>query len=263
MLEVKNLTASYRGVVAVRAVDIAVPTGQTVALLGPNGAGKSTLLTLAGALRHPSGGTVSVLGERLGRTDLRALRTRVGMVATTVRLPGWMTAGAVVRTGATGTVQQVRDDYTPAQLARADELMGLLGITALADREVGVCSQGERQRVRIARALMADPALLVLDEPFAGLDLPAREILLAALAALAAQRPALATVLVAHHLEELPATTTHALLLRDGTTVASGPAGRVLTDGPVSACFGLPVRVHRHDDGRWSARANIHSQSNS
>ena len=157
-------------------------------------------------------------------------------------------------TGATGTIQTITDGYSPDELARARSLVDLLGITDLGGRPIEDCSQGERQRARIARALMASPPLLLLDEPAAALDLPARETLLTALGALAEARPDLATVLVAHQLEELPPSTTHALLLRNGQVVAAGPVAEVLTGGPLSACFGIEVRVRRDDD-RWSARS--------
>jgi iron complex transport system ATP-binding protein len=235
-------------------VSWAVRPGEHWALLGPNGAGKSTLLSLAGAARHPSAGSVAVLGGRLGRTDLWALRERLGVVAPTLSDPEGLTAEEAVLTGATGTIRPLWARYGPPERARARELLGLLGCGALAGRTVATCSQGERQRVAIARALMADPPLLLLDEPATGLDLPAREALLGALAGLAATRPALATVVVAHHLEDLPPSTTHALLLRRGAVVAAGPVGETLTSAAVSACFGLEVRVSR-PDGRWAARA--------
>lgn len=237
-----------------RGVSVTVGAGEHWALLGPNGAGKSTLLALAGAVRHPSAGAVTVLGGRLGRVDMPALRRRIGVVDPTFRVIDWLTAVDVVLTGVTGTVRPLWDRYDEADHARARDLLGLLGCDGLADREIGSCSQGERQRVRLARALMPEPDLLLLDEPATGLDLPAREALLGALTSLAAARPRLATVLVTHHLEELPASTTHALLLREGAVVAAGRAAQTLTGAAVSACFGFDVVVG-HDDGRWSARA--------
>ena len=237
-----------------RDISWTVRPGEHWALLGPNGSGKSTLLSLAGAVRHPSGGTVTVLGGRLGRVDMPALRRRIGVVDPMLRLLEWLTVEDVVLTGATGTIRPLWDRYGPAERERARELLALVGCTELAGREIATCSQGERQRVRIARALMPSPPLLLLDEPAVGLDLPAREALLGALAALAAADPALTTVLVTHHLEELPATTTHALLLRAGEVVAAGPVGAKLTSDNVSACFGFDVRVARKA-GRWTARA--------
>jgi iron complex transport system ATP-binding protein len=242
------------GAELLRGVSWTVRPGEHWALLGPNGAGKSTLLALAGATRHPSEGSVDVLGGRLGRVDVRALRERIGVVDAVGKLPDWLAVGDAVLTGATATVWPLWHRYGPAERARAAALLALVGCAELAEREVGTLSQGERQRLRVARALMTEPPLLLLDEPATGLDLPAREALLAALASLAASRPELASVVVAHHLEDLPASTSHALLLRRGEVVAAGGAGEVLTDEAVSACFGLAVRVRR-EEGRWSARA--------
>jgi iron complex transport system ATP-binding protein len=242
------------GAELLRGVSWTVRPGEHWALLGPNGAGKSTLLALAGATRHPSEGSVTVLGGRLGRVDVRALRERIGVVDAVGKLPDWLAVGDAVLTGATATVWPLWHRYGPAERARAAELLALVGCAELAEREVGTLSQGERQRVRVARALMTGPPLLLLDEPATGLDLPAREALLAALASLAGSRPELASVVVAHHLEDLPASTSHALLLRRGEVVAAGGAGEVLTDEAVSACFGLAVRVRR-EEGRWAARA--------
>ncbi|MDQ3513521.1 MAG: ATP-binding cassette domain-containing protein, partial [Chloroflexota bacterium] len=242
------------GTTILRDLSWTVRAGEHWALLGPNGSGKSTLLSLLATVRHPSAGTISVLGGALGRANLWRLRERIGIVDPAVRMPPELPVVVLVLTGASNTVQPLWPRYGPADWERAALLLDLLGCGALRDRTIASCSQGERQRVRIARALMADPPLLLLDEPANALDLPAREALLAALADLTASRPDLATVLVSHHLEELPASTTHALLLRDGAIVAAGPADAVLTGERVSACFGLPVRVERRD-GRWSAYA--------
>ncbi len=231
-----------------------VRPGEHWALLGANGAGKSTLLGLAGAVRHPSAGDVTVLGGQLGRVDMAALRRRIGALDPTHKVYDWMTVADVVLTGASGTVWPLPDRYGAPERGRAADLLALVGAAALTDRRFVTCSQGERQRVRIARALMPEPALLLLDEPAAGLDLPSRETLLAAIASLAARHPALATVVVTHHLEELPASTTHALLLRAGRAVAAGPIAETLSGRQVSACFDLPIAVSA-DDGRWSARA--------
>jgi iron complex transport system ATP-binding protein len=229
-----------------------VRAGEHWALLGPNGAGKSTLLSLAGARRHPSAGSVRVLGERLGKVDMRQLRRLIGVVDPVLRMPDELSAETVVLTGASGSVQPLWGWYGAAERARAGELLELVGCAHLARRRVGTCSQGERGRIRIARALMPSPRLLLLDEPASGLDLAAREQLLAALSDLAAFQPELATVVVSHHLEDLPPRTSHAMLLAGGEVVASGPVERALTDQTVSACFGLPVHLRRHG-GRWAA----------
>jgi iron complex transport system ATP-binding protein len=229
-----------------------VRAGEHWALLGPNGAGKSTLLSLAGARRHPSAGSVRVLGERLGKVDMRELRRLIGVVDPVLRMPDELSAETVVLTGASGSVQPLWSRYGAAERARARELLELVGCAHLARRRVGTCSQGERGRIRIARALMPSPRLLLLDEPASGLDLAAREQLLSALGDLAAFQPELATVVVSHHLEDLPPRTSHAMLLAGGEVVASGPVERALTDQTVSACFGLPVHLRRHG-GRWAA----------
>ncbi|WP_017559628.1 ABC transporter ATP-binding protein [Nocardiopsis baichengensis] len=236
-------------------VDLVVRPGEHWALLGPNGAGKTTLLHLLGARAHPTRGTVRVLGHLLGRVDVRALRARIGHVDPRHDLRSALPARRVVLTGATGSIEvPPRWEPSPAQRARAEELLDLLGAAARADDPWTTLSQGERGRVLIARALMAEPDLLLMDEPATGLDVAAREGLLAAVDRLRAARPHMATVMVTHHLEELPATTTHALLLRAGRAVAHGPADSVLTSKHVSECFDHPIGIERRG-GRWSARA--------
>jgi iron complex transport system ATP-binding protein len=242
------------GTPLLREIEWTVNSGEHWALIGPNGAGKSTLLALAGATRHPSRGRVSVLGETLGETSVWELRERIGAVNPILPQYDWFTVEDIVLTGATGTIQPRWECYGEVERTRALELLALLGCEELRDREIASCSQGERQRVRIARALMSHPPLLLLDEPATGLDLPAREALIVALSDLAQARPELATVIVSHHLEELPPTTTHALLLSGGQIVAAGLVDETLTSEHVSACFGFDVRVHR-EDGRWAARA--------
>ena len=235
-------------------IDWRVRTGERWTLLGPNGSGKSTILALAGAVRHPSSGFVTVLGRRLGKVDMPSLRKRIGVVDSGAAILGWLTAEDIVLTGASGTTRPLWGTYSPQQHERARAMLALFACEHLADREIATCSQGERGRVRIARALMADPALLLLDEPAVGLDLTAREALIAALDRLSEERPELTSVLVTHHLEEIPRTTTHALLVRDGRVVASGPITDAITSEAMSACFGFPIECRREGD-RWSARA--------
>ncbi len=237
-------------------VTFGIDAGDHWALLGPNGAGKTTLLSLLGAERHPTAGSVTVLGGRLGRVDLRALRARIGVAGHRVaeRLPPHATALEVVLTGRDGTLAPwwTSSDGTGREAAR--ELLGRLGCGDLADRALGRISQGERQRVLIARSLYGGHPLLLLDEPAAGVDLPGREALVAALDGLAAAPGAPTTVHVAHTLEELPASTTHAALLRAGRLVAAGLASETLTGERLSECYGLDVRVERRS-GRWHATA--------
>ena len=253
-------------------IDWSVGHGEQWAVLGPNGAGKSTLLDIAAGMRHPSRGRADILGETVGRVDLRALRERIGHVdvKTEEAFSPRRTALEVVLTGATGTIQVLQERLDEAARERAAQLLEQFGCAAVAAHSFASCSQGERRRILLARALMRRPPLLLLDEPADGLDLPGREALLAALATLtheavsrrcaggarllAGEQPAPAVVLVTHHLEELPATTTHALLLKSGRAVASGPAPAVLADEPLSECFGVPVTVSRAG-GRWAARA--------
>jgi iron complex transport system ATP-binding protein len=236
-------------------IDWRIERGEQWAVLGPNGAGKSTLVTIAGAAGFPSAGTAEVLGETLGATDMRLLRRRIGFVEprTTRRIEPALSARQVVETGATATLFPLPDRLTAANGERADELLERFGCAAVARRAFGDCSDGERRRVLLARALMRRPELVILDEPAAGLDLPGREGLVEALAGLAAA-DGVTTVLVTHHPEELPATTTHALLLRGGRTTAQGPAAAVIGPEQLSECFGVAVAVDRRD-GRWTARA--------
>lgn len=233
-----------------------VRPGERWALLGQNGAGKTTLLTLAAAVEFPSAGTVEILGQTLGRTDVARLRGEIGFVDARDghRFAPRLTVRDVIRTGATGTIGYFRERLTTLDTDRADTLLWSFGLGPIGERRFGDLSHGERKRALIARALVAYPKLLLLDEPGAGLDLPGRELLLRALGVLARDEPELAVVITTHHLEELPASTTHALLLRDGRVVGTGPVDATLTDQTLEACFGIPVDVAQAN-GRWSATA--------
>ncbi|MFF2348603.1 ABC transporter ATP-binding protein [Kitasatospora sp. NPDC058115] len=238
-----------------RGIDLTIRPGEHWALLGPNGAGKSTLLALLGAVSHPTRGEVDVLGRRLGRVDIRELRAHLGHVNPRHPLRSPLTVREVVLTGVTNTIEpDLHRKPAPEELDRAELLIDTLGMAAAAESPWTTLSQGERGRALIARALMPSPRLLLLDEPATGLDLTARELLLDSLDLLRHQHPELASVLVTHHLEELPESTTHALLLRGGETVAAGPVDAVMTTELVSATFGHPIRIARHE-GRWTARA--------
>jgi len=237
-------------------VDWRVEADQRWVVVGANGSGKTSLLRLAGAQCRPTTGTVDVLGERLGRTDLRELRRRIGIASVAVSeqlRPGVSVHDAVV-TARFGALEAWWHDYTPADHRRADELLTLMGCRSLLTRPLATLSQGERQRAMLARALMPEPGLLLLDEPAAGLDLPARERLVDRLAVLAADPTAPPMVLVTHHLEEIPPGTTHALLLRGGRVVAGGPVEATLTSEHLSSAFELAVRAEQRD-GRWRAWA--------
>jgi iron complex transport system ATP-binding protein len=244
-----------QGAQILRGIDWSALPGERWVLIGPNGSGKSTLLFLAGALRHPSSGQVSVLGGTLGRVDMPALRGRIGFVDSGGTTLDWLTAEEVVLTGIGSTLRPLWWTYSSEDHARARELLALLGCADLAEREISTFSQGERGRIRIARALIAEPELLLLDEPAVGLDLAAREALIAALDRLSQEKPSLTSVLVTHHLEEIPASSTHVILLRAGQALAVGAIEETLTSANLSACFGLPVDC-RHDGRRWGARAS-------
>lgn len=234
-------------------VSLRIGSGERLAVLGPNGSGKTTLLRLAGAVRQPSAGVVRVLGSRLGQVDLRTLRRRIAFVGHAVgdAIPPGLSVRDVVLTGKRATLVPWLQSFDDADRAHADALLERLGCSDLDGQSIASCSQGERQRVLLARALFGRPALLLLDEPAAGLDLPGRETLVRALET-AGDLADVPTILVTHHLEELPTTITHAALLRGGLLTAAGTVGEVLTDRAVSECFGLPLSVRRAG-GRWAA----------
>ncbi len=225
-------------------------------VLGPNGAGKTTLLNLAAARMHPTRGTAHVLGERIGRTDVNELRTRIGLstAALADRIPAEERVQDVVVTAAWSVVGRWRESYDTGDEGRARALLDQFGVAALADRTYGTLSEGERKRVQIARALMTDPELLLLDEPAAGLDLGGREDLVGRLAELAQDPDAPALVLVTHHVEEIPPGFTHALLLREGSIIAQGLLDATVTADNLSKTFGMPLVVERPGD-RFTARA--------
>jgi len=237
-------------------VDWEVLPGQRWAVLGPNGAGKTTLLQLASGYLHPTRGSVEVLGQLLGRADVRALRQRIGVVSAAVArmlLPR-LTAKEVVVSARHGALEPWWHSYTEADRARASCLLADAGYEDIQERPFEVLSEGERQQVLLARTLMADPELLLLDEPCAGLDVPGRERLLARLTSLAQSSPHLPMVMVTHHVEEVPAGFTHVLLLRRGRVVEAGPLPVALSSATISKCFGLPLELSRAGE-RWSCQA--------
>ena len=246
------------GSTILRGVDLRIGPREHHAVLGPNGSGKTTLLRILSGYRFPTAGEVTVLGARFGRSDLRVLRRHIGLVSTALAglLEVAFPAAALVATGVDGeTWPTTRHREDPDLRARAERALGRVGARHLADRTCRTLSQGELQRVVIARALVTDPELLLLDEPFAGLDVGGRESLLADVAALMAESDGPTVVLVTHHLEEVPRGIEAALLLRDGAVAAHGPAGEVLTDAPLSDAFGLSLRVEEHDGRRWARLA--------
>jgi iron complex transport system ATP-binding protein len=251
-----GVTVVRDGATLLADVDWVVQEGERWALLGPNGAGKTTLLAIAAAGLFPSAGTVDLLGERFGEVNLGELRTRVGLSSSSLndRVPPQEKAVDVVVTAAHGVLGRWTESYDPSDLARASDLLARVGLRAFAHRRFGTLSEGERKRVLLARALMTDPELLLLDEPAAGLDLGAREALLRLLTRLSASHDAPPSVLVTHHVEEIPEGTTHALLLSRGRVVAAGPVVDVLTGPLLTQAFGIPLQV-AGSGGRWMARA--------
>ena len=254
VLELSEVTFRRDGKQIIDGISLTVQPGEHWALLGPNGAGKSTLLGFCAAVTFPTSGTVHVLGEQMGRTELARLRHSIGHVNPRHRLHSALSVREVVLTGITATMDMpMRWMPTAAEIARADAMIATVGMTARADDIWPTLSQGERGRSLIARALISAPELLLLDEPTTGLDVAAREQLLETVDSLGDAHPEMASILVTHHLEELPTTTTHALLIADGRTVASGSAADTVTTANVSAAFEHPIEVS-YVDGRWGAR---------
>lgn len=258
---------AFAGVTVVRGqstlldeVDWEVEEGQRWVILGPNGAGKTTLLQIASSRMHPTRGVAGILGEVLGAVDVFELRPRIGLASAAIaeRIPSGERVLDVVLTASYGMVGRWRESYHSLDEHRAAELLAAMGAAQLAERRFGTLSEGERKRVQIARALMTDPELMLLDEPAAGLDLGGREDLVARLSALALDVYAPALVLVTHHVEEIPPGFTDVLLLREGKVVASGPIEITLTEQNLSATFGLDIELNRHGD-RFSARARAGS----
>jgi iron complex transport system ATP-binding protein len=256
VIRMRDVGVRRDGARLLRRVDWTVDAEERWVVVGPNGAGKTTALRIASTLLFPSEGTVEVLGERLGAVDVFELRPRIGFTSAALAadIPGGVRVVDLVVSASYAALGRWRESYDTLDHARAHALLARMGAAPLADRRFATLSEGERKRVQIARALMPDPELLLLDEPAAGLDLGGREDLVGRLAGLAQDPAGPCTVLVTHHLEEIPPGFTHGLLLREGEVVASGPLGAVMTPGNVSETFGLPLKVERVGE-RWTARA--------
>jgi iron complex transport system ATP-binding protein len=254
-LELRGITQVFDGTEVLRDVDWVVDAGERWVILGANGAGKTTLMRIAALTQHPSRGTVDVLGQRLGRTDVRTLRERIAFSspALAASLAPQMTALEVVMTAKYAALAPWWHQYTDADRARALSLLERFGCGSLADHTFPTLSAGERQRVLLARTLMNEPGVVLLDEPTAGLDVRGREELVADLARWAGDPSHPPTVLVTHHVEEIPPGFTHALVLRAGGVLASGPMARTVNSEVLSDAFGIALRIDA-DSGRFSAR---------
>ena len=255
IIDLRDVTVRRGGRTILGPLDWQVRAGERWVVLGPNGSGKTTLLSVASMNLWPTTGSVDVLGERYGRTDARELRRRVGFAGSAIEaaMRPDLTPTTLIMTARHGAFEPWWHVYDDSDRERAAELGQRMGLAGHLDQPFGTLSAGERRRTSIARALMPDPDVLVLDEPMASLDLAARERLLADLEGLAREKRPRALIMVSHHLEELPRGFGHALVLAAGRVVGAGPVESVLSDAILGEAFGLPLTVERAD-GRWTAR---------
>lgn len=258
VIEFAGLTVRRGEATLLEGIDWVVEEDERWVVLGPNGAGKTTLLQVASAQIHPTAGVAAVLGEVLGTVDVFELRPRIGLTSAALadRIPRHELVRDVVVSASYGVLGRWREEYEGLDHDRAVALLVEVGASHLAGRTFGTLSEGERKRVQIARALMTDPEMLLLDEPAAGLDLGGREDLVSTLSVLAEDADSPATVLVSHHVEEIPPGFTHALLLRHGRVVAQGPLDRVVTQAALSETFAMPLALDVAE-GRFSARRHL------
>ncbi|WP_030675831.1 ABC transporter ATP-binding protein [Streptomyces rimosus] len=255
VLELVDVSVVRDGRALVDQVSWSVKEGERWVILGPNGAGKTTLLNVASSYLYPSTGTTTILGETLGKVDVFDLRPRIGVagIALADKLPRSQTVLQTVLTAAYGMTAGWRETYEDIDEQRARAFLDRLGMNEYLDRKFGTLSEGERKRTLIARAMMTDPELLLLDEPAAGLDLGGREDLVRRLGRLARDPYAPSMIMVTHHVEEIPPGFTHVLMIRQGKVLTAGPLDLELTSGNLSRCFGLPLIVERNGD-RWTAQ---------
>lgn len=256
ILELSDITVRRGDQLILGPLNWQVREGERWVILGPNGAGKTTLLQICSSLMHPTSGIIHILGEQLGKVDVFELRTRIGLTSSALidQLPSEELVIDIVLTAAYAMFGRWQEKYDLWDESRAIALLTSLGVRELGERNFGSLSEGEKKRVQIARALMADPEILLLDEPASSLDLGGREDLLKRIENLSSDPLAPATVIVTHHIEEIPAGTTHALLLREGTAVAQGNITEVITDLNLTQAFGVAITV-QYEGGRYFARA--------
>ena len=256
VLKLRGVSVRRETSLLLRNVDWTAHEHERWIVIGPNGAGKTTLLQVAATLLHPTEGTVEVLGERLGDVDVFELRPRIGLTSASLaeRVPASEKVIDLVLTASYAILGRWKEEYESSDVTRAVELLDALGCAHLIRRRFATLSEGERKRVQIARAMMPDPEMLLLDEPAAGLDLGGRKDLLRRLSVLAGNPKAPMMVLVTHHVEEVPNGFTHAMLLRRGAVLTAGPIEDVFTAKNLSRCFGIPLEIERHEN-RWRAWA--------
>jgi iron complex transport system ATP-binding protein len=256
VLRLRGVGVRRDGNMLLRNLDWTVHEDERWVVIGPNGAGKTTLLQVAASLLFPTEGEAEILGERLGQVDVFELRPRIGFSSAAVaeKVPPGEKVIDLVLTASYAVLGRWQEEYESSDVTRAVEMLDALGCAHLIRRRFGTLSEGERKRVQIARALMPDPEVLLLDEPAAGLDLGGREDLVRRLGMLARDPNAPTSVLVTHHVEEVPDGFTHAMLLRRGSVVAAGPLAEVFTERNLSKCFGVPLIIE-HRQARWTARA--------
>jgi iron complex transport system ATP-binding protein len=256
ILELSDISVRRGDRVILGPLNWKVLEGERWVILGPNGAGKTTLLQICSSLIHPTTGEINILGEKLGKVDVFELRTRIGLTSSALveQFPPDELVMDVVLTAAYAMLGRWQEKYDLWDESRAMALLTALGVRELGERLFGSLSEGEKKRVQIARALMADPELLLLDEPASSLDLGGREDLLRRIESLSKDPLAPATVIVTHHIEEIPVGTTHALLLREGAVVAQGEVASVITDQNLTQAYGLAITVQT-EGGRFFARA--------
>lgn len=257
ILDFSDVRLVRGGTTLVGPIDWQVELDERWVIIGPNGAGKTSLLRMAGAVEHPSTGTAFVLGEQLGRTDVRDLTTRIGLVSAAVadRIPDGERVSDLVISAGYSVLGRWREDYDDADRDRAADVLESMGAEHLADRTYGTLSSGERKRVMIARALMTDPELLLLDEPAAGLDLGGREELVERLGVLARDPDAPAMVLITHHVEEIPPGFTNLMMLSEGEVTVQGPLATSLTAENLTSTFRQRIALTRDDDRYFARRA--------
>lgn len=254
LLALNNVVVTREGRNILGPISWRLEAGQRWVVIGPNGAGKTTLLQLLAAFMHPTKGDVSVLGNRIGSVDLFEIRPRIGIASSALQdfLPGDELVIDLVLTAAYSIAGRWNENYDLWDESRAKALLDIFGVRELQGRTFATLSEGERKRVQIARALMTDPEVLLLDEPAAGLDLGGREDILGRISNYLDVESSPASVIVTHHIEEIPAGTTHALLLKSGLEYASGPIEEVITSRNLNSLFGVEVEV-RHEGNRFTA----------